>query len=66
MRAAAAQGRSTVFIGDGFSDFDAARAADRRFAKRGRALARYLSDNSIPFTPFATFAEITTALDLVA
>ncbi len=53
-----ATGRRAAFIGDGRSDYDAALAADRRFAKRGLNLERYLSDHGVAFTPFSTFAEI--------
>ncbi|BDE04777.1 hypothetical protein WPS_00530 [Vulcanimicrobium alpinum] len=51
-------GLQTVYIGDGISDFDAALAADVRFAKAGRALERYCRDQGVAMTPFATFAEI--------
>ena len=60
--AAANAGDSTVYIGDGFSDYDAAVAADRRFAKRGRALETYLRERGIPFTPFTHFDEVQRAL----
>jgi len=56
--AAANAGDSTVYIGDGFSDYDAAVAADRRFAKRGRALETYLRERDIPFASFTHFDEI--------
>jgi HAD superfamily phosphoserine phosphatase-like hydrolase len=56
--AAASAGERTVFVGDGHSDFDAALAADVRFAKRGRALERYLRERRVPFTPFDSFATI--------
>ncbi len=59
VRAAHAGGSRTVFIGDGHSDFDAALAADDRFAKRGRALERFLTGRRIAVTPFASFAENT-------
>lgn len=60
--AASRAGDSTVYVGDGFSDFDAALAADRRFAKRGRALERYLREREIAFTPFTHFGEVERAL----
>jgi len=60
--AAAAAGASTVYIGDGFSDYDAALAADRRFAKRGRALETYLRSRNVAFTPFTHFNEVQEAL----
>ncbi|GAC1358363.1 MAG: hypothetical protein NVSMB31_18770 [Vulcanimicrobiaceae bacterium] len=62
VRAAKARGVATVFIGDGFSDFDAAVAADVRFAKTGRALVSYLRERGLPFTEFASFTEIQAAL----
>jgi 2,3-diketo-5-methylthio-1-phosphopentane phosphatase len=62
VRAARADGTTVVFAGDGYSDFAAAREADRRFAKRGRALEGYLRKNGVGFTPFVSFAEIAVAL----
>jgi 2-hydroxy-3-keto-5-methylthiopentenyl-1-phosphate phosphatase len=55
---AAASGARTVFVGDGRSDFDAALAAEVRFAKRGAALERFLTERSVPFEPFSNFEEI--------
>jgi 2,3-diketo-5-methylthio-1-phosphopentane phosphatase len=55
---AARHGLRTVFVGDGRSDFDAARAADVCFAKRGLALERYLVQHAIPFAPFTSFADV--------
>ena len=66
VRAAAAAGYTTVLIGDGRSDYAAALAADRRFAKRGRKLEGYLAERGVPFERFTTFAEITAALREVA
>ena len=62
LRAAASAGYSTVFVGDGRSDYDAALAASRRFAKRGRKLEEYLAGRGVPFEGFTTFAEIAAAL----
>lgn len=59
---AASAGDATVYIGDGFSDYDAAVAAGRRFAKRGRALETYLRERNIAFTPFTHFDEVQRAL----
>ncbi len=59
--AAKARGATTIFVGDGRSDFDAAVAADVRFAKRGRALERHLAREALAYTPFDRFAEILTA-----
>ena len=63
-RVAAARdaGARTVYVGDGVSDYEAALAADVRFAKQGRALEGYLAARGIAFTPFASFAEIARAL----
>ncbi|GAC1491936.1 MAG: MtnX-like HAD-IB family phosphatase [Vulcanimicrobiaceae bacterium] len=58
VRAARARGSRTVFVGDGHSDFDAALAADRRFAKSGLALARFLRERDVDFRSFASFDEI--------
>jgi HAD superfamily phosphoserine phosphatase-like hydrolase len=60
--AAKAAGAKTVFIGDGRSDFEAALCADVRFAKRGRALERYLASEALEFTPFERFSEVLTAI----
>lgn len=62
VRAARAKGLTTVFVGDGHSDFDAARAADWRFAKRGRDLEGYLRKNGVEYTPFDRFSEVESAL----
>lgn len=58
VRAARERGHRTTFIGDGISDFDAARVADVRYAKAGRSLARHLAKAGLPFTTFRSFAEI--------
>ena len=58
VRGARAQGKYTVYIGDGPSDFEAAVAANERFAKAGRELGRYLSERGLPFTSFTHFTEI--------
>ncbi|GAC1311141.1 MAG: MtnX-like HAD-IB family phosphatase [Vulcanimicrobiaceae bacterium] len=60
--AARRAGARTIFIGDGHSDFAAARAADRCFAKRGLALEAYLAANGIAHDTFSTFAQIEAAL----
>jgi len=60
--AARTAGFTTVFIGDGYSDYDAALAADIRFAKRGRPLERFLCKHSVEFATFTSFAEITHTL----
>jgi len=62
VRAARAAGAHTVYVGDGISDYEAASAADVRFAKAGRRLETYCRDHGIPCTPFAAFDEIERAL----
>lgn len=58
VRAARDAGKYTVYIGDGPSDFEAAVAAHERYAKAGRGLERYLSEQAIPFITFTQFTEI--------
>lgn len=58
VRAANAAGKHTVYVGDGPSDFEAAVAANERYAKAGRGLERYLSEQAVPFTAFTEFTEI--------
>jgi HAD superfamily phosphoserine phosphatase-like hydrolase len=58
VRAAQAQGRRAAFVGDGRSDYAAALAADRRYAKRGLNLERYLRGEGVAFTPISSFADI--------
>ena len=60
--AAIARGARTIFIGDGRSDYEAARAADIRFAKIGLPLERHLTERGIAFEPFATFADVEATL----
>jgi 2-hydroxy-3-keto-5-methylthiopentenyl-1-phosphate phosphatase len=55
---------TTVYVGDGRLDFPAARTCDLVFAVRDSTLARLCTEHGIPFTPFDTFDELTTALDL--
>jgi 2,3-diketo-5-methylthio-1-phosphopentane phosphatase len=62
VRAARARGSRTAYAGDGVSDFEAALAADVRFAKAGRSLERYLRAQNAPFTSFTSFREIERAL----
>jgi HAD superfamily phosphoserine phosphatase-like hydrolase len=50
------QGKTLVYIGDGYSDRAAAHHADVLFAKD--RLAAYCREQGIPFEPFTTFAEI--------
>lgn len=58
VRAARARGSRTVYIGDGISDFAAALEADRRFAKKGRALEAYCRASGVACASFASFREI--------
>ncbi|MDQ6931312.1 MAG: haloacid dehalogenase-like hydrolase [Candidatus Eremiobacteraeota bacterium] len=62
VRAARARGSTVVYIGDGYSDYDAAVAADLRFAKCGRALVAHLRERNLPFVEFTSFAEVTAHL----
>ena len=62
VRAAREAGARTVYVGDGISDFEGALEADRRFAKKDRALDRYCRERGIACTPFASFDEIREAL----
>ena len=49
-----------VYVGDGFSDRCAARAASRVFARDG--LASYLQREGVPYEPFTDFRELVAAL----
>jgi HAD superfamily phosphoserine phosphatase-like hydrolase len=62
VRAAHKAGKPTVYIGDGISDFEAALAADTRFAKKGRALERHCNERGIACTSFTTFDEVGRAM----
>jgi HAD superfamily phosphoserine phosphatase-like hydrolase len=59
---ARAAGIATVFVGDGISDFGGALAADRRFAKKGRALEAYCRERGLACTAFTAFDEVERAL----
>ena len=62
VRAARDAGAHTVYVGDGISDFRASHEADVRFAKRGRALERYLQRVGLDFIAFSNFDEVAAAL----
>jgi HAD superfamily phosphoserine phosphatase-like hydrolase len=62
VRAARDAGSHTVYVGDGISDFAGALEAERRFAKKDRALERYCRERGVECTPFSSFDEIGTAL----
>ena len=49
-----------VYVGDGYSDRCAARAADRIFARDG--LARYLEEQGVSFEPFEDLYDVLEAL----
>jgi 2-hydroxy-3-keto-5-methylthiopentenyl-1-phosphate phosphatase len=52
--------RPLVFVGDGWSDRCASRAADRVFARTG--LAEYLAEEGVPFERYETFHDVAAAL----
>lgn len=58
VQAARARGATTVYIGDGVSDFHAALEADVRIAKRGRELDKHLRARGVPYETFESFAEV--------
>ena len=58
VREAQARGAAAVYIGDGYSDFEAAAAADVRFAKEGRALGPHLRERGLPFIEFSSFRQV--------
>jgi len=64
--AARAAGARTVYAGDGMTDFEAAAAADRCFAKSGSSLEAHCLRENIPYEAFAAFAEIAERLGLDA
>lgn len=62
VRAARAAGMRTIFIGDGRSDYGAAIEAERRFARAGLPLERYLRERGLACESFASFADVRAAL----
>jgi len=62
VREAKARGSKTVYIGDGYSDFEASLEADVRFAKTGHALVNYLRKRRVTFREFSHFSEVAAAL----
>jgi 2-hydroxy-3-keto-5-methylthiopentenyl-1-phosphate phosphatase len=62
VREAHARGLRTIYVGDGRSDYSAATLADRRFAKRGLPLERFLLERQLAFEPFTSFADVQAAL----
>ncbi len=59
---ARAAGASTVYCGDGISDFSAIALAERAFVKRGSALEVYCGERGIACTAFTSFDEVHAAL----
>ncbi|MGD0057512.1 MAG: HAD-IB family phosphatase [Methanomassiliicoccales archaeon] len=56
------QGKTVVYVGDGTTDFNAARIADLPFAVIGSKLAVLLSKHGIPHNEFMDFRDIVEAL----
>lgn len=52
------EGRRTVIVGDGESDFEMARIADVRFAKRASPLDAFLKSVRLPYHAFDTFEDV--------
>ena len=59
------RGCQTVFIGDGFSDREAAAAADLVFARRGRSLAEHCRSRDIACEEYASFHDVHARLQAV-
>jgi len=58
VRAARERDERTVYVGDGWSDIEAAVASDVIFAKGGRSLERHLRSIGLPFHRFDRFEQI--------
>jgi HAD superfamily phosphoserine phosphatase-like hydrolase len=58
IRTARRRGATTVLVGDGYSDREAARVADVVLARRGRSLATYCRERGIPCREYATFDDV--------
>jgi 2,3-diketo-5-methylthio-1-phosphopentane phosphatase len=58
VEAARRAGHRTVFVGDGFSDREPARAADLVLARRGRSLIDWCREQRIACGEFETFADV--------
>lgn len=56
------RGKKTVYIGDGFADFNAARNADFSFAIKGSRLAELLRNDGILHEEISDFQEVVEAL----
>lgn len=59
------RGCQTIFIGDGFSDREAAAAADLVFARRGRSLAEHCRSRGIACEEYTSFHEVHERLQAV-
>jgi len=55
-------GRTVVYIGDGTTDFNAARISDHPFAVAGSKLAGLLNENKIPHGEFTDFRTVVDTL----
>src|SRR5262245_53729467 len=62
---ARAAGARTIFIGDGYSDREAAAAADLVFARRGRSLAEHCRRRGIACEEYASFHDVHERLEAV-
>jgi len=63
VRAYRAEGRRAVYVGDGFSDFGAAKNADVRFAIRGSRLAELCRKEGVASQEISDLAEVIPSLD---
>lgn len=52
-------GKKVIFIGDSYSDFDAAKVADVVFARKDKRLHKYCEMNNVRCYPYADFGDIT-------
>lgn len=57
------QGYTVAYVGDGTSDYPAAKQADHAFSIRGRTLSKLLSSSGREFTEIEDFAEMISYLD---
>jgi len=56
------QGKTTIYIGDGFADFNAAKNADFSFAIEDSKLAELLKNDGIPHKEISDFQEVVKAI----
>lgn len=57
------KGYEVVYIGDGYSDCEAAQLADKVYAKDNLALSRYCQKQDIPYTEFSSFEQLNEMID---